>query len=71
MKVNLPFILCSYAEISEDLSLAPFEIAFVSFKENVEISFFLTQCCNRTLSKLFKQTHNKWNAMILKKGSTC
>ena len=68
MKVNLPFILCSYAEISDNSSWAPFEIAFVSFKENVEISFLLAPCCNPSLSKLCKQTHNKWNAMILTTG---
>lgn len=43
MKVKLPFILCSYIEISEDSSLIPFEIAFLS-KENLKFPFFLTQC---------------------------
>lgn len=40
MRVNLPFIVCFYIEISEDSSLAPFEVAFISSKENSEISFF-------------------------------
>lgn len=57
MKVQLPFILCFYTEISEDSSLVPFEIAFLSKK--IEILFFLRQCYNPTLSKLFKQKKGK------------